>query len=298
MRRAGHQNQNYGRGEHQIDSLTGGSLLTPDQLAEKIRAAFEAPGYKPPVLPSVALELVQLTQDPNVPLSKVRGLVQSDPLLAASLLGVAQSAFYSRGNPIASLDDAIARLGLKTIGDLFFQVAMTTRVFRAPGYDAPMRDLRKHSVVCANVSRLVCRRTGFPDDYAFMCGLLHDVGMAAAIILVADVPRGQKAPAFEVISSPVEMVHEAAAVTLGKAWALPADVQFVLSHHHHFEDGGHIHPLAAAICVADSIAARVGAGIGNEINEERVLVAARSLALRDEDIEGLALAGENFISMA
>jgi len=298
MAREAKKNANYGKGAHQIDSLSGDLWLNPDWVAGKIWATLQAPGYKPPVLPAVALELVQLTANAEVPLAKIRGVIQSEPMLAAQLLGSAQSAYYARGNPITSLDDAIARLGYRVIGDLFLQAALTTRVFRAPGYEVPMQRLRVHSVVCANVARLICRRTGFPDDYAFMCGLLHDVGMAAAIAVLADAPRGASSPSYDVVKDAVERIHESATTILGRFWSLPEDVQLVLAHHHHFEISGKVHPLAAAICLADAIAAQVGAGAGNEVDVDGASRAAAFLGLSAADVEGLALAGENFIGLA
>jgi HD-like signal output (HDOD) protein len=299
MMRVAPHDPNHGNPERRpTDADSEDMGLEPEAVAQRLREGFAAPGYKPLMLPSVALELVQLTSDVNVPISKVRSLVQSEPLLAAQLLGAAQSAYYSRGNPIVSLDDAIGRLGLQVIGDLFLQVSLSARLFRAPGYEEPMNGLRVHSVVCANVARLICRRTGFPDDYAFMCGLLHDVGMAAGIVLIADVPRGREPPPYYLIQKPVELVHEEAARMLGRSWSLPDDVQLVLEHHHHFEIEGRVHPLAAAICLADAIAARVGANAGGEVDEATAAKAAGALGLSLTDVEGLALAGENFLSIA
>jgi putative nucleotidyltransferase with HDIG domain len=164
---------------------------------------------------------------------------------------------------------------------------MTARVFRCKGYEEPMEALRKHSVVCAHLARSVCRIIGFPDEYAYMCGLLHDVGIAAGILVLGEVKRAAKPPSYEHIRTSIEVVHEHASEALGKAWELPVDVQLVLRHHHHFVIQGRAHPLAAAVCLADWIAAEVKVAAGNEVRLEDGRHAVKELRLSERDVKAL-----------
>lgn len=282
----GKQHEHYGRGVYEL-SEDQAFWASPAALADHVRQVVTAPDYQPPLLPAVALELVQLSSDPSTPMSKVRHLVQSEPLIAVKVLQLAQSALYSRGAPVHSLDDAMARLGLKNLSDLFLQAAMTTRVFRTEGYKEPMEELRKHSVMCAHLARLVCRRTGFPDEYAYMCGLLHDVGIAAGILVFGDAKRDKGPPKYEDVQASIESVHEEASAIVAKAWDLPADVQLVLGHHHHFLVGTRVHPLAAAVCLADCLATTANVGAGNEVNAADGKRAAQELRLSDHDVRQL-----------
>lgn len=180
----GKHRADYGRGEYQIEAAD--LLLTPEAMIAHLRRTLVSPEYKPPLLPSIALELMKLTRQPDVSIVEVRNLLERDALLAAKVLQLAQSALYSRGAPVRSLHEAISRLGLRTLGDLFLQTVLSMRVFRADGYDAPMTTLMRHSTVTAHVARIACRMTALPDEYAFMCGLLHDAGMAAGLLIFAD----------------------------------------------------------------------------------------------------------------
>jgi HD-like signal output (HDOD) protein len=281
-----HKQEHHEQGANDLsdEDVFGAS---PTALAAHIRRVVTAPDYHPPLLPAVAVELVQLSSDPATPMHKVGNLVRSEPLIAAKVLQLAQSAMYSRGAAITSLDDAMARLGLKNLSDLFLQAAMTTRVFRAKGYEEPMDALRKHSVLCAHLSRLVCRRTGFPDEYAYMCGLLHDVGIATGILIFGETKRDQRALKYEDIRPGIEVVHEEASAVLGKAWGLPPDVLLVLGHHHRYVIQGRVHPLAAAVCFADWLASEAGVAAGNEVNGRDGKLAAIELRLSENDVRGL-----------
>lgn len=284
MDNTGKRHAKYGNGRHQIDSLTAQIVLDPSSLVGQILTGLSAPNYQPPMLPAVALELMALVQDPDVKLGKVQHLVQSEPMIAAKVLQLAQSAMYSRGAPITSLEQAIARLGLNTLMDLFLQVSMSMRVFRAKGYEEPMNALRRHSVVVGHAARSVCRLIGFPDEYAFLCGLLHDVGIAAGILLIADTKRDRKPPQFDGIEASLLQVHAEASGVVGRLWKLPADVQLVLAHHHAFAIEGRVHPLAAAICLADWMAGELGAGFLTEAEQASALNAIAALQLRKEDV--------------
>jgi HD-like signal output (HDOD) protein len=271
----------YGKGDVQLDP--DADRLSPQGMVEYLRKTLASPSYRAPVLPSVAVELMRLTRQSQVRLAEVRQVLERDPLLAARVLQLAQSALYSGGVPIRSLDEAISRLGLRTLEELFLQTVLSMRVFRANGYEAPMANLMVHSLATAHVARLACRLTSIPDEYAFLCGLLHDAGMAAGLLIFSDAPStrgaGGKAapPPFEEVSFALEVVHEEASAILADTWGLHAEIRAVIGIHHQFKQGNRIHPLAAVLCVADWIASEAGTAIGTECDPRRADEAARHL---------------------
>jgi HD-like signal output (HDOD) protein len=278
-----HRRPDYGRGQYQIGAAD--ALLTPEGMVEHLTATLGSPRYKPPLLPSIAIELIKLTRKADVSIGNVRQLLERDSLLAAKVLQLSQSALYSRGVPVLSLGDAISRLGLRTLEDLFLQTVLSTRVFRAAGYEQPLSELMRHSTLTAHVARMACRMTSIPDEYAFMCGLLHDAGIAAGLLIFADpsvtdwkkVSERGALPSFAEVSTALLAVHEEASASLAQAWQLAPDVAVVLGHHHHFRMGGRVHPLAAAVCVADWVASELGTGVGDESHRDQADDAAREL---------------------
>jgi putative nucleotidyltransferase with HDIG domain len=302
------QRADYGRGQYQIDAAD--FMLTPAAMTAYLRRTLVAPSYKPPLLPSSALELIKLTRQPGVSLADVRKLLERDALLAAKVLQIAQSALYSRGSPVRSLHEAISLLGLRTLADLFLQTVLSMRVFRAEGYDAPMAMLMQHSLVTAHVARVACRMTAMPDEYAFMCGLLHDVGMAAGLLIFADSlgPRSSREggaaqasepPTYEEVAAALNAVHEEASAILAEAWKLTPDMRFVIGAHHHLRgSAGRIHPLAAVVCVADWIASEVGAGMGTECDREQADAAARELRFTPANLDELTVRAREIVELA
>ena len=322
----GKNRADYGRGEYQIEAPD--LLLTPEAMVAHLRRTLVSPSYKPPLLPSIALDLMKLTRQPDVSLAEVRTLLERDALLAAKVLQLAQSALYSRGAPVRSLHEAISRLGLRTLGDLFLQTVLSMRVFRADGYDAPMATLMRHSTVTAHVARIACRMTALPDEYAFMCGLLHDAGLAAGLLIFADsgsspdtqAPRSTRLeprvsggpsarsgrpatllperPSYEELAPALDAVHEEASSILAEAWKLNPDIRIVIGSHHHVRINGRVHPLAAVVCVSDWIASEAGARMGSESDRMQAEEAARELRFTRANLDELAAKAREILELA
>lgn len=280
------RSEGYGRGEVTIDEAEL-VLTDPAEVLSKLRAALEAPTYEPPVLPAVALELLEISRKPDVSFSDVRRLMERDPLVAAKVLRCAQSSAYS-SNPgaVRTMEDALVRLGMQTLGSIFMEAAMRMKVFRAPGYEEPMRALGRHSAATAHLARHVARRTAVYDEYSFLCGLLHDVGIAASFIVLTQLGRGQAVPAFDDVWSAVREVHETASAAVCRAWKLPPDLTLVIAHHHQVSIGGHVHPVAAVLSLADWIAAEHGYAMGEEARRPLPLHLA-SIGLTERDLAPL-----------
>ncbi len=270
--------EGYGRGVVEIAVEDQG--LDAEDLRKRLLETFRAPNYHPPVLPRVALELHELSRQVNVDLSRVAKLAESDPFTAAAVLRRAQSSYYSRGGaPVQSLQQAITRLGLVTISQLFLEVATTARIFRAPGFEDPMERLRKHASAVAHASAIIARRTSLYDEYAFLCGLLHDVGFAASMVALCGTTARAKLPTFEEVRPILLEVHTEAGEIMTKLWRFPPDIALVVGNHHARAVGGVVHPLAATLAIAEALAEEIAPGFDEGPRE-------MDWALRELGLEG------------
>jgi HD-like signal output (HDOD) protein len=77
---------------------------------EKLMKQIES-GYSLPALSPVAVRLVEIASDDNCSLNDLISLIEQDPSLAVNLLKMANSAFFISGQPVASLQQAIMRIG-------------------------------------------------------------------------------------------------------------------------------------------------------------------------------------------
>ena len=259
-RSAKETNPNYGQGRASL-ALDDDVLLDEEELTQRLLATFRGDSYRPPLLPSVATELLSLSQKPDVEIRDITALLEQDTMLTGRVMKLMRSPVYAGTAAVKSLHQAVLRLGLKTLCDLVLEVAMNLRVFRSKAYADTMERLRRHSTATAHLSNIICRYTAIEGDYAFLCGLLHDAGIAGTLIALSE-GRGSKPPPDLIAIWPaVHRMHAEATAQMAKLWGLPPEVQLVLMAHHRVLIDGYPHPLAATVCLADEIAHELGLGI-------------------------------------
>lgn len=257
-RRAGRTklDRDYGQGKHTISGQEAGALaLDCHRVADEVIEVFGAKGYRAPVLPAVAMEVHRLLQSADVSMPAVVALIETDALIAAEVLRIAQTPAYVTRHAPASLRDAVSRLGLDTIRDLVFEAALKSKLFQSPGYGKIMDRLRRHSVVTAHLARLLAKQTKV-SQLAFMCGLLHDVGLAAVLIVLEGLHPREPTVALEVLAPQLGPLHERAGLVVARLWDLPPNVQRVVGDHHDPSS-----KLAAAVCIAQAAATDLGLGV-------------------------------------
>jgi HD-like signal output (HDOD) protein len=264
-------------------------------LIDGLTRTFASPEYQPPLLPAAALEMLTLARDPNVSFGKIVALLESEPLIAARVLRIAQSPFYAGGARVQTIDDAVMRLGIRTIALVFTEAATNAQVFTSEVFRAPMQALRRHSTVTAHLARRLAERIGQPGDRIYVCGLLHDIGIAACL-LVAPTLRDTdgRGFTFDQLKQPIYAVHEAAADAIAGLWSLPEGLRWVIAHHHAFSKGGHVSPIAALVCLGSWIASQVDAGIIIGDDTQQALAAARYFGWED-DMSGLVTLGHKVV---
>ena len=241
----------------QLDKL---DMLDGAMLQQKLLSIFRAPSYKPPVLPNIAIELSELARRKNVAFDEVARLIEKDPLIAASVLKLAQSPLYGGRLAVQSLRNALNRVGIGKLRDMVWQVAMNMRMFRVDGYMPILERLQSHSTLTAYAARIVAQQTDFPAEQAFLSGLLHDMGWSGTLIALSEgtKTRPMSAPLMAAINS----MHAEAGAAMAKLWGLSDEmVEAIKSHHTLSLDQRPASLLIPILCVAEHLADEFGFGI-------------------------------------
>lgn len=248
---------------------------------------FSQPDYRPPVLPVIAVELVRLSQKPNTSLSDIVKVLERDPVLAADVLRVAQSAAFSGRTEVRSIQEAVNRVGLNRAADLFLRVALEAKIFRAPGYSEPLERLRQHSIATAELARLIGARVRQVNEYGYVCGLLHDIGIAGALIALAADDSGVRGVKFDAIWPALSSVHAQFTVQMAQLWNLPEELRATLRYHHTFAALQEPSDIAAATVLAEIMADGIGYGFQSEQADCMIDRATEVLQLTAGDLESI-----------
>ncbi len=148
-------------------------------LHDRIRHDLETDALKIPSLPEVATRIGQILHKASTNARQVANIVATDPAMAAKVIKVANSPVYGGVSPVASLADAVMRLGFQMTHNLVISHALK-ELYKARSKRVRVRmyKLWRHSVRTAAfcfVAAGITRR--FNPDHALLGGLLHDIGL-------------------------------------------------------------------------------------------------------------------------
>ena len=187
--------------------------------------------------PVVAQMVLNILSKDDFKMSNVSAVVQRDPALAVKILKLANSAFFSRGKQVDTIDRAMMRLGKANVVESVCAVA-TMNMF--PDVDGIGAEIRDHcSATAAICQEMVADLLPSHKSGAFLCGLMHDVGklllIASGETLYAnasDEERGQADAISPVERKTLGFDHALLAGQLLSIWKFPAPIPDVVALHH------------------------------------------------------------------
>lgn len=255
------------------------------ELAGRFEEAVASPWYQPPALPDSGLRLIELSQRSDVAFDDILPMLSQDEAIAARVLAVAQSARYATRGGIASLSDALVRLGIEAVTRIFLEVSMQLRVYAVKGYPMESAQLHRHAIATAEVAAAMATRARVSAGHAFLAGLLHDAGIAACLGLVAPRRPTEKAPDPTEVWPAAVRAHEKVGERLGELWKLPAEVAAVLASHHGEDDAGRMPPLCALVALSEAVVTDAGVPAPELGAKRAVRRSASSLNLTADDFD-------------
>lgn len=152
--------------------MPDGLPLTPDDIVREVKHLPSAPKVLP--------RLKQLLLDGNSSMDEIVALVRLDPGIAARVLQVGNSAYFSKGVRCVTVDEAVHRVGYDQVYELVsYAVASQVLIRPLDAYAIDADELWKMSVACALSAEILAERSGQDRNVAYAIGLLHCVGMVA-----------------------------------------------------------------------------------------------------------------------
>lgn len=214
-------------------------------------------------LPDVAADVLLLCQHPDSNADKIEKAVTRDPFISAQLISMSNSAMFAPRMPIVGVRDAIVRVGLDTVRDIVMMVVTSSTMYRLPGFEAAVEMSRKRSMATAFAARLMAKALRVQADYAFLAGLLHDIG--DLVLLERCVKAGVLTPAMTadrelapVIKERLLRHHTEVGAAVCRTWKLPQGVIDSAAYHHQYRTGDKHYIAANLVAASDLMADHVG----------------------------------------
>lgn len=209
------------------------------EMKDEMMAALRAAGIKIPPCPQVLADLQQVLQDPDSGNQALARMIVRDIKLAAAVFKTANSAgFAPGGKKFASLDQAVAVLGRRAIGNIARVAALQLNL---SGPDPRLERFWDRSMNIAMLCSIVAEKAPnagtLNSEQAFIAGLFHDCGVAVLMLNYRSYCH-----AFANRSSPLPDIldqdqtfatsHCLVGQLVAEEWSLPEFVYETIGCHH------------------------------------------------------------------
>ena len=146
------------------------SALALSSVDEQIKLLETAPQ----VLPRLQMLLCDANTNPD----DILELIQLDTALAARVIKASNSAYFSPGFRVCTIDEAVTYLGYDEVYRILSILAFG-RVMKAPlkYFGLPAKELWRRALATALAMEGICKSTGMEPRIGYTVGLLHAIGM-------------------------------------------------------------------------------------------------------------------------
>jgi putative nucleotidyltransferase with HDIG domain len=217
-----------------------------------------------PSVPSVYLRLMEVLRSLDVSPKKIAEVVSQDISMTAKVLQMVNSALFGIQRQITDPTQAVVYLGSDMVRQLVL-VASAFSAFRPKSVRRfSIERLQSHCLAVGGLARRIAQSLELPApavDYAFVGGLLHDVGK---LLLASNYPERydetiRHASEDGILDRMAEVqafgtTHAEVGAYLLWLWALPDPITEVVLRHHEFPaDPAEVASPAVAVHLADAL---------------------------------------------
>jgi HD-like signal output (HDOD) protein len=226
--------------------------------------------FEIPSIPLVLIRIIQTLDADTSSAKEIEELILHDPALSARILRLANSAFYSFRAEVKTISHAISLLGMNLVTSLAIGINIFDSFTKGAKSEAAfINRLWTHSCgVGVLVKEIWTRRSqrGKEGEFAFLCGLLHDLGKVVlfktnpvhygSIFAITKSETDPPISSYETASYGVD--HAVIGETLAKQWGFPPELATVIRRHH--DPLAMQNPMISAVMLADLLAKELKIG--------------------------------------
>lgn len=233
---------------------------TPDTLAQLLNHSRQL--YS---LPGVVLEVLELTNAPQLDTNRLKECIERDPALTTKVLRVVNSSLFGLSRRVSNLSQALAVLGTKPLKMLVLGFGLPEPLFAGVAREV-LAQYWKHTLTRAVAARELSERVwNLPGDELFVIGLLKDLGRLVLIQGLGqpyiDVMRKADWPRREIRALERRLIgfdHVQLTAGLLEQWGLPESLVAAVQWPDACDEiellSGDVRPQAEIIYLAENLA--------------------------------------------
>ncbi len=235
-------------------------MMSPDYIKEKVQTIIQLPA-----LPTIAMEVVEMVDNPKTSASKLGRLISTDQALTAKVLKIANSPFYGFPRKISTIDFAIIVLGYDALKEIVISISLVSSLQKKSDALFDAKGFWDHSITSGVLARRLARDLGYRvSGEVFVGGLLHDMGISvlhryfrAEYKRITEILQETDLNALEAEESVLGVTHAEVGGWLAERWNLPDHLVEAIRFHHTPTRADKNKDLVALIHCADVFALRM-----------------------------------------
>ncbi|MDD2942281.1 MAG: HDOD domain-containing protein [bacterium] len=217
--------------------LTGKKKTSRTSLATQERIQNILGLQKLESMPVNAARAFELACSPDSDIALFTEVIESDEVLSAKIIRLANSVYYYRGQKATDIDSAVAFIGLEELRCLLSATLLQNFIkVQHKSREAVWENAIATAIMAKHLARSL---KTVPPGEAFLCGIVHDVGKLMMV--------GKSGTMYEKaierscdedsnVMSAEEEVFDVNHVEVGKwvaeSWHFPESAISAISHHH------------------------------------------------------------------
>ena len=215
-----------------------------------------------PTLPAVVNRVMEITSDPESSANELMNVIGPDIALTASILKLANSAFFGLTKKVSSLQQAITVLGFKEIRNMIITKAVFdsfNHLKKEENFD--IRGFWEHSFLCGLASKIIATDLNRESNEFFVAGLIHDIGKLVIYLALpleysklATVASPLYFTDYKTEKTALGIAHDEVGMRLLKRWLFPESLVNVVGFHHRIHELENKSPSLIVVHVADLLA--------------------------------------------
>lgn len=239
------------------------NTISPAELKE---AATRLPSS-----PRIFGKLSTMLRNTQTDLSDITELVNADSALTASVLRLSNSAMYSVGLAVDTLDEAINRVGFRELYRLV-GFAASQQLFSENNatYNVTGVELWENSLACGIGMEVFARKTGYDDQEAYTIGLLRNMGKMVIDYCVGGNPaypsfsQSNELPLIEWEQNNFGITNPTVAGFIMNSWHFSDETAHTVQYQYEPEQAPRKLPLIHLLNLANGVAEKIGKGLHGE----------------------------------
>ncbi|MFH0784444.1 MAG: HDOD domain-containing protein [Pseudomonadota bacterium] len=212
-----------------------------------------------PALPEIVTKVIAITANPESSANNLMQVILPDQSMCATILKVANSAFFGIPREVATIERAVVVLGYEEIKNIVIGKAIFS------SFPKTTKDTRyaiglfwEHTFTCGLAAKIIGEDLLLSPSELFIAGLIHDIGKLAMFLAFPEqYPLLRELANHHFIDNIAEeqqcftMSHDQVGLQLAKKWLLPEQLVAAIGHHHAPQDAAAFRQYALIVQVAD-----------------------------------------------